>query len=177
MENNKIKKEIEQETDEFMKALQERDSLKGSDFDVDIYVTASEMEKLIEESNDSSKQALRYNQGKPKWSLVDWKSLEGLVEVLQYGADKYTIFQDNEGNEIKGIDIMNIPNYKDIYKIKISGENNWKKGLKLKSILDSAMRHLVKMMNDEFVDEESKLLHAHHIICNMMFWVYFYNKK
>lgn len=122
-------------------------------------------------------QALRYNKGKLKWSLVDWKSLEGLVEVLQYGADKYTIFQDSEGNEIKGIDIMNIPDFKDIYDVAISGENNWKKGLELDSILDSAMRHIIKMMKNEFVDEESKLLHAHHVICNMMFWVYFYNKK
>ena len=33
--------------------------------------------------------ALRYNQGKPKWSLVHFKSLEPMVRVLMYGADKY----------------------------------------------------------------------------------------
>ena len=34
-------------------------------------------------------QALRYNQGKLEWSLVDFDSLEGLVRVLEYGKDKY----------------------------------------------------------------------------------------
>jgi hypothetical protein len=60
-ENTTIKKEIDKEVDEFEKALIERDSL----------------------------QALRYNQGKLQWSLVDFKSLEGLVQVLEMGAKKY----------------------------------------------------------------------------------------
>jgi hypothetical protein len=34
-------------------------------------------------------QALRYNEGKLQWSLVDFKSLEGLVRVLEMGAKKY----------------------------------------------------------------------------------------
>ena len=157
-ENKSIKEEIQKEAYSFMEYLESQNY-------------------PLTDGIPEPKQALRYNEGKLKWSLVDWKSLEGLVEVLQYGADKYTIFQDNEGNEIKGIDVMNFPDFKKIYNIKIPGENNWKKGLELDSILDSAMRHIVKMMNNEFVDEESKLLHAHHIICNMMFWVYFYKKK
>lgn len=33
--------------------------------------------------------ALRYNEGKLKWSLVDMKSLEPMVRVLMYGANKY----------------------------------------------------------------------------------------
>lgn len=32
---------------------------------------------------------LRYNDGKRKWSLVHFKSLEPLVEVLEFGAKKY----------------------------------------------------------------------------------------
>jgi hypothetical protein len=32
---------------------------------------------------------LRYNDGKRKWSLVHFKSLEPLVEVLEFGAEKY----------------------------------------------------------------------------------------
>ena len=35
-------------------------------------------------------QALRYNNGKTKWSLVDFKSLEPMVKVLEYGAQKYS---------------------------------------------------------------------------------------
>jgi len=44
------------------------DSL-GSDFDVD--------------------KAMRDNQGKMSWELVDFKSLEPMVEVLMFGATKY----------------------------------------------------------------------------------------
>lgn len=33
---------------------------------------------------------LRFNEGKRKWSLVDYKSLEPMVEVLEFGAKKYT---------------------------------------------------------------------------------------
>lgn len=34
-------------------------------------------------------QGLRYNEGKPKWSLVDFDSLEGIVKVLEHGCKKY----------------------------------------------------------------------------------------
>jgi hypothetical protein len=33
--------------------------------------------------------ALRYNTGKRKWGLVHWKSIEPMVEVLEFGAQKY----------------------------------------------------------------------------------------
>lgn len=35
------------------------------------------------------KGALRYNQGKPQYSLLDLKSLEPCVRVLEFGANKY----------------------------------------------------------------------------------------
>ena len=34
--------------------------------------------------------ALRYNAGKLKWSLIDFKSLEPMIEVLEFGAQKYS---------------------------------------------------------------------------------------
>lgn len=40
-------------------------------------------------SEENKEQALRYNEGKLKWSLVDFKSLEGMVRVLEMGAKKY----------------------------------------------------------------------------------------
>lgn len=33
--------------------------------------------------------AKRYNSGKTQWSLVDFKSLEGMVKILEFGAEKY----------------------------------------------------------------------------------------
>lgn len=37
----------------------------------------------------NNEKALRYNDGKPKWSLVNFKSLEPMVKVLEFGALKY----------------------------------------------------------------------------------------
>jgi len=34
--------------------------------------------------------ALRYNKNKPQWSLVNFKSLEPMVQVLEFGAKKYS---------------------------------------------------------------------------------------
>ena len=36
-----------------------------------------------------SKKALRYNEGKPKWSLVHYDSLIPMIRVLEFGAEKY----------------------------------------------------------------------------------------
>ena len=35
-------------------------------------------------------QALRYNEGKLQWSMLDFKSLEGMVRVLEMGSRKYS---------------------------------------------------------------------------------------
>lgn len=44
--------------------------------------------------------ALRYNAGKLQWHLVDFDSLKPLVEVLMYGAQKYS-----PDNWKKGMDL------------------------------------------------------------------------
>lgn len=36
------------------------------------------------------KEALRYNDGKLRWSLVDFDALEDMVRVLEFGAKKYS---------------------------------------------------------------------------------------
>lgn len=42
---------------------------------------------------------IRLNEGKPKWSLVDFESLEPLVRVLEFGLQKY-----GHDNWKKGLD-------------------------------------------------------------------------
>jgi hypothetical protein len=71
MENKTIRQEIEQEQRAFEKALQEGQSV------------------VVTERQTDEMQALRYNQGKVEWSLVDYKSLEPMVRVLEYGVEKY----------------------------------------------------------------------------------------
>lgn len=123
-----------------------------------------------------TEKSLRYNQGKPKWSLVHFQSLEPLVRVLEYGAHKYSIFTDALGTEFKGSEItpekVKIQNLQ----IKSSGVENWKKGLDQKEILDSLTRHLFALISGEENDPESGLPHIGHIMCNSLFYQYHKNK-
>ena len=45
-------------------------------------------------------QGLRFNEGKPRWSLVPQSALIPMVKVLEFGADKYGV-----GNWSKGLSI------------------------------------------------------------------------
>lgn len=103
----------------------------------------TKLEKALKEHNEK---ALRYNQGKLKWSLIHYKSLEPMIRVLEYGAKKYEPW-------------------------------NWQKGLNKKEILESMMRHLIALMDGQEVDPESQQLHAAHVMCNSMFWIYFHQKE
>lgn len=44
-----------------------------------------------------SEKGLRYNEGKRKWSLVDFDALSGMVEVLEFGACKYAPYNWKKG--------------------------------------------------------------------------------
>lgn len=47
--------------------------------------------------------------------------------------------------------------------------DNWKKGDYFNSIMDSTLRHLGKIQEGEYVDEESGLPHLGHVMCNIIF--------
>ena len=51
------------------------------------------------------KKALRYNKNKPEWSLIHFESLIPLINVLKYGELKYSIFENEFGEEIKGSEV------------------------------------------------------------------------
>lgn len=53
---------------------------------------------------DFPEKALRFNEGKPKWSLVHYKSVEPLVRVLEMGANKYA--RDNWKLSMTKTDIL-----------------------------------------------------------------------
>ena len=91
----------------------------------------------------SKGQGDRLNQGKLRWSLVSFKALEPLVEVLMFGANKYSDW-------------------------------NWYKGLKYTETCDSLQRHLNSFLQGQDNDEESKLSHVGHIMCNAMFLSYMF---
>lgn len=121
------------------------------------------------------KKALRYNNNKPQWSLIDFKSLLPLIDVLKYGELKYSIFENEFGEEIKGSEV----DKNNIFDLKLvsSGRENWKLGLDKKEILDSLMRHTVSLLDGKEYDDESKLHHIGHIMANAMFYSYYLNKE
>jgi hypothetical protein len=84
--------------------------------------------------------ALRYNDGKPDWTLLDYPSLLPLVDVMTYGAEKYS-------------------------------RENWKLPSPNKvEPLQSAMRHLIALIQGEELDPESQKRHTGHVMANMMFY-------
>lgn len=98
-------------------------------------------------------QGLRYNTGKLRWSLMDYKAMEPMIQVLMYGAKKYTV--ELEDGTV------------------VPGDNNWKKGMPQTTILDCLQRHLAALMNGEVLDPESGLPHIGHVLCNAMFYSHF----
>lgn len=98
-------------------------------------------------SKEDINKALRYNKGKLDWTLLDFEALEPLVKVMVYGAKKYTV-----GN--------------------ISGRDNWKKQVEPKQHLQSAMRHLIAIIQGEEIDKESGERHSGHLLANMMMYNY-----
>lgn len=94
---------------------------------------------------------IRHNAGKPDYTLIDYKSLEPMVRVLEFGAGKY------ERNNWR-----------------LGGPNSEK----LK-ILESLQRHIGELidavnMGTPEIDHES---HEHligHILCNSMFYSFYH---
>lgn len=118
---------------------------------------------------------LRYNQGKRQWSLFSFKPFEPMIEVLEYGAHKYSIFEDKDGKFILGKDIS-VADSKSL-KLISSGRDNWKKGFDENELWDSFYRHLIEINAGEEFDKESGLQHLGHLMCNIMFIAYARDRK
>lgn len=48
-------------------------------------------------------------------------------------------------------------------------EWNWAKGMSWSVVIGCAVRHILKMMEGEGIDQESGLTHRGHVMCNLMF--------
>jgi hypothetical protein len=94
MENKTIKKEIMDEVNDFIKSVENTPMLSKEQIEK---LQLFDKNTKVPFSSNYSEQALRYNQGKLKWSLVDWKSLEPMVRVLEMGAEKYAPFNWTKG--------------------------------------------------------------------------------
>jgi len=86
------------------------------------------------------KQALRFNEGKPKLSYILQfpHAIEAVARIMELGAEKY-------------------------------GDGNWKLGGKPdKEYLDSMMRHLRSFMDGEKYDQDSGCSHIGHATWNLL---------
>lgn len=74
---------------DFIEIAGERVTLKRNElFSIDKINDLKEQKSREDQIKDPTK-AARFNEGKPQWSLVHFKSLEPMVRVLEFGALKY----------------------------------------------------------------------------------------
>ena len=92
-------------------------------------------------------EAKKLDTGKTEWSLMPFDAVEDIVQVLEFGAKKYS---------------------RDNWK---AGE-----GFKYSRVLNSLLRHIFAYMHGEDVDPESGLSHLAHAGCNILFLLH-YNKN
>jgi hypothetical protein len=90
----------------------------------------------------SEEKMLRYDEGKPNWTLIDYKTILPFVDAMMYGATRYPI-----GNW------------------KLPPGNP-------RQPLESAMRHLTSIVDGEEIDPESGVRHAGFVMANMMIYLY-----
>lgn len=100
-------------------------------------------------------EGMRFNSNKLRYDLIHPKANEDFVNVLTYGANKYTL-RDENGN------------------ITYDGSMNWRNGLSWTSVLASLKRHIAAIELGEDYDPESGLLHIAHAASNAHFLNAFY---
>jgi hypothetical protein len=88
-------------------------------------------------------QGVKYDSGKAQWSLMQWKALSQVVDVLTYGAKKYS--PDNW---------KKVPNARQRY-------------------IDAGFRHFAAYAGGEKNDSETGLSHLAHAMCCMLFLLSF----
>lgn len=84
-------------------------------------------------------EGVKYDASKPRWSLIPNGTMEEVIKVLEYGANKYS--PDNW----KKVPEMEVRYY------------------------DAAMRHIDSYWQGEYLDEESGQPHLAHAVCCLLF--------
>ena len=97
--------------------------------------------------------ARRYNNGKMRYDLLPSRALEDIVKVFSLGAHKYTIYEDQDGNEVRGADVA----FEKVgplgLKVTDAGDDNWRKGLPWKAAMASVERHIASWKMGDDMDE------------------------
>jgi hypothetical protein len=114
-------------------------------------VMTPSLKKQLDDSVAKAKmkvEAVKFDDGKVDWTLVPFEALEGMAQVLTFGAKKYDSWNWTTGG-----------------------------GFKWTRVLASCMRHLFAFMRGEDNDPESGLSHISHAQCNLLFLAYYIRNK
>jgi len=98
---------------------------------------------VVSSINGEDKAGVKYDSDKPQWSLLPFKALTEVVEVLTYGAKKYA--PDNW---------KKVPNAKQRY-------------------IDASFRHLTAYASGEKLDSETGKSHIAHALCCLLYLLAF----
>jgi len=90
-----------------------------------------------------SMEGLKYDEGKPDYTLIPWEALEEVVKVLEAGEKKYA---RNNWQKVEDADFR---------------------------YLKAAFRHLISYAKGEQNDPETGLSHLAHACCCMLFLLHF----
>jgi hypothetical protein len=103
-----------------------------SDSDYKVRISHSRLEKPIEPGHKD-------DQGKRRWHLLPFASLAEVVDVLEFGADKY-----GEGNW--------------------RGVQDWRN-----RYFDALTRHVLAWVDGDHIDKQTGKSHLAHAICCLLF--------
>ena len=115
---------------------------------IDNKVTGYPWSELQPPGKDPITVAVRHDEGKTNWSLMPFEALEEINKVLEFGANKYSANNWQEGT-----------------------------GFKYSRVLNSLLRHTFAFMRGEDKDPESGLSHMAHAGCNVLFILYYLKNK
>lgn len=100
----------------------------------------------VEKANDVI-QGKKFDQGKPRWSLLPWNAVKEIVKVLTFGSIKY---DDNNWKHVE--------NPKDRY-------------------YSALQRHITDWWEGEEYDPETGLSHLAHAGCCLLYLLWFQLKE
>ena len=89
----------------------------------------------------------KFSEGKPDYTLLPLKALEGTIRVLEHGLVKYA---------------------RDNWKKVPEGEHEYLKAM---------FRHLADILDGEEIDPDSGLPHWNHVMCNALFISWFRKQR
>lgn len=88
--------------------------------------------------------ATKFDEGKRDWSLLPLDSVEEIIKVLEFGANKYSAHNWSSNG-----------------------------GFKYTRVLNAMLRHLFAFMRGQDKDPETGLSHIAHLGCNVFFLLHF----